>query len=578
MKYLVLAEKPDQAKKYAMALGDAKNEKGVWRVKTKIIAGEVSIVSAVGHLVEIKNPYQNYENWNLDNLPAFPEKFEYEVKSDKKRQFNLIKTEVRKADAIIIGTDADREGEAIAYLILRIIPNALKKIKYRLWVNSLTESGIVKAFKNLRPALETAQYAEEAEARAKADWLVGFNLSPWTSLKLGEMGLLAEKDKRMSVGRVQTPIVSLIVENDLSIEQFESEPYWKIELEDESGTIFKNKVKYKTVEDAQNVLNTLDEYSIVKQVQSENKAVSAPNLYHLTSLQSEMSKKYHFDSAYTLELAQSLYQKGITSYPRTDHKLITQNEFDYLCKHLEGYKKLLNITDDLPNTRPRKKYVQEKQMEHYAIIPTENIAEVANLEGDEKTVYFEILKRTILMFVSDYHYQATQVILENHNQEFVAKGNVMTSEGWTKFAEKENKDAILPTYHQGSQLITHINLKEDKTKPPKRLTESSLLDEVLPKYNLGTPATRAGIIKTIIDRDYITRDKKTGQLFPTDRGKILVLFLDNFEVMYTNPETTGKWETALQLIGQGKRSKDWFIEQTKKAIKNQLEKEVIIVG
>lgn len=121
-------------------------------------------------------------------------------------------------------------------------------------------------------------------------------------------------------------------------------------------------------------------------------------------------------------------------------------------------------------------------------------------------------------------------------------------------------------------MTTQANLKEDKTKQPARLTESSLLDDVLPKYNLGTPATRAGIIKNIIDRNYITRDKKTGQLFPTERGKFLVLFLDNLEVMYTNPETTGKWETALQLVGQGERSKDWFIEQTKKAISSQLER------
>ena len=532
----------------------------------------MTIVSAVGHLVELKNPYQNYENWDLNNLPAFPDNFEYEVKPDKKKQFNLIKNQVKQADCIIIGTDADREGEAIAYLILRKIPNALKKVKYRLWVNSLTEAGIIKGFQSLRPAKETAQYADEAEARAKADWLVGFNLSPWTSLKLQEQGFISEKDKKFSVGRVQTPIVSLIVENDLAIQQFESVPFWKVELVDDSGIVFKNNVKFETAESAQKALKELDEESIIKAAESENKAVSAPNLYHLTSLQSEMSKKYHFDSAYTLELAQSLYQKGVTSYPRTDRKLITPNEFSYLIKHLSEYKELLGITEDLPNTQARKKYVQDKQMEHYAIIPTENVANVSNLEGDERTVYFEILKRTILMFASDYCYQATQVSLENNNQIFSAQGNVMTQEGWTRLAEKENKDIRLPIYQEGASLIVKAQSIEDKTKPPARLTESSLLGEVLPKYNLGTPATRAGIIKTIIDREYITREKKSGKLFPTDRGQMLVLFLDSLEVMYTNPETTGKWETALQLVGQGQKSKDWFIDQTQKAIQSQLEK------
>ncbi|CAM3191310.1 DNA topoisomerase [Streptococcus dysgalactiae] len=572
MKYLILAEKPDQAQKYAHALGQVTNEKGVWKVKTKLLDGQLTIVSAVGHLVEIKNPYQNYENWDLANLPAFPEAFEYEVKANKKKQFNLIKREVNQADCIIIGTDADREGESIAYLILRLIPNALKKVKYRLWVNSLTDAGIIKSFKKLRPAQETRQYAEEAEARAKSDWLVGFNLSPWTSLKLQEMGYLGEKEKQFSVGRVQTPIVSLIVENDLSIDSFKSRPFWKIELVDDVGTIFKNKTKFETLEGAQEAINTIERQSVVLAIHRENKSVSAPNLHHLTSLQSEMSKKYHFDSAYTLELAQKLYQKGVTSYPRTDHKLITPNEFDVLVKYLEDYKRVLSIDADLSNIQPRKKYVQDKEMEHYAIIPTENTADVVFLEGDEKILYTEILKRTLLMFAPDYRYQATEVTLDNNGHTFSAKGNVMTSEGWTMIEGKENKDSVLPVYQEGSRIATEAQIKEDKTKPPARMTESSLLDDVLPKYNLGTPATRAGIIKTIIDRDYITRDKKTGQLFPTDRGKMLVLFLDNLEVMYTNPETTGKWETALQLIGQGQKSKEWFIEQTKKAITAQLEK------
>ena len=376
MKYVVLAEKPDQAKKYAHALGQATNEKGAWKVKTDLLDGQVTVVSAVGHLVEIKNPYQNYENWDLANLPAFPVSFEYEVKTDKKKQFNLIKREVNQADCIIIG----------------------------------------------------------------------------------------------------------------------------------------------------------------------------------------------------LEVAQKLYQKGVTSYPRTDHKLITPNEFEVLVNHLNDYQSILGINADLPNRQPRKKYVQDKQMEHYAIIPTENTADVASLEGDEKLLYTEILKRTLLMFAPDYRYQATEVMLDNNGQTFSVKGNVMTSEGWTRLAEKENKDSVLPVYQEGARIATEVQIREDKTKPPARLTESSLIDDVLPKYNLGTPATRAGIIKTIIDRDYITRDKKTGQLFPTDRGKMLVLFLDNLEVMYTNPETTGKWETALQLIGQGQKSKEWFIEQTKKAITAQLEK------
>ncbi|HEM5161061.1 TPA: DNA topoisomerase III [Streptococcus suis] len=574
MKYLVFAEKPDQAKKYAQALGQAKNDGGVWRVQTPLLDGPVAIVSAVGHLVEIKNPYKQYENWQMENLPAFPEQFEYEVKQDKRKQFALIKKAVKEADAIIIGTDADREGESIAYLTLRLIPGALKKIKYRLWVNSLTTDGIQKAFKKLRPAQETANYAEEAEARAKSDWLVGFNMSPWVSLQMQEMGVLDKKGKQMSVGRVQTPVLSLIVENDLQIATFESQPYWTIQLLDEGNqTVFTNSIKYASKHEAQQALASLSASSIVKTIQSEKKAVSAPNLYHLTSLQSEMSKKYRFDSDYTLELAQSLYQKEVASYPRTDRKLITPNEFQYLVEHLPQYKELLGIEEELVNTSPRRKYVQDKDMEHYAIIPTENTSKVASLTGDERILYFEILKRTLLMFMPDYLYEATQVTLENNGLEFQAKGNVSLSPGWTKYIERDSKDTVLPAYAEGMALSLVPQMKEDKTKPPARLTESSLLDKVMPKFNLGTPATRAGIIKTILDREYVTKDKKSGQFFPTDRGRLLVLFLDNLNVMYTDPETTSKWETALAKVGTGEKSKDWFIDQTKKALQAQMKGE-----
>ncbi|MBY5035332.1 DNA topoisomerase III [Streptococcus gallolyticus] len=574
MKYLILAEKPDQAKKYAQALdSQAKQIDGVWQVSSSLLDGQISIVPAVGHLVEIKNPYQNYENWQMENLPAFPEEFEYEVKSDKKKQFNVIKNAVKAADAIIIGTDADREGESIAYLILRLIPGALSKIKYRLWVNSLTKDGILKGFRNLRSASETALYAEEAEARAKADWLVGFNFSPWTSLKLQELGALDKKGKQMSVGRVQTPIVSLIVENDLAIQEFEPEPYWTVQLTDESGTVFTNDVKYKSLSEAHEALEGLSSLSTVEEVKEEEKAVSAPNLFNLTSLQSEMSKKYQFDSAYTLELAQALYQKGVTSYPRTDHKLITPNEFQYLVDRLEDYKNLLQTDKPFPNISPRRKYVQDKDMEHYAIIPTESTADVQSLTGDEKTVYFEILIRTMGMFAPDYRYLSTQVTLTNNSQPFQVSGNVMTSPGWTVLVEKENKDKEIPSYPKGNQLQTEAVLKEDKTKPPSRLTESKLLDKILPKYNLGTPATRAGIISGILDRSYVTKDKKTGQFFPTDRGKLLVIFLDNLGVMYTNPELTGKWEEALAMVGTGQKTKIWFIDQTKKAIRGQMKGE-----
>ena len=225
MKYLILAEKPDQAKKYANALGNPKNDKGVWRVQSSVLNAEVIVAPAVGHLVERINPYTNFENWEMANLPALPDGFAYEPKKDTIKRFRAIKQAVKEVDAIIIGTDPDREGEAIAYRILELIPGALRKIKYRLWANSLTKKGLEQAFSSLKNPKDSVNYFHEADARGDADWLVGFNLSPFVTIKMKEEGYLDKKDHSMSVGRVQTPIVSLIVRNDEAIENFKPSPY-----------------------------------------------------------------------------------------------------------------------------------------------------------------------------------------------------------------------------------------------------------------------------------------------------------------------------------------------------------------
>ncbi|MCO7179466.1 DNA topoisomerase, partial [Streptococcus gallolyticus] len=416
LKYLLLAEKPDQAKKYATALGNPKNEKGVWRVQSSVLNAEVIVAPAVGHLVERINPYTNFENWEMTNLPALPEGFSYEPKKDTIKRFNAIKKAVKEVDAIIIGTDPDREGEAIAYRILELIPEALRKIKYRLWANSLTKRGLEQAFANLRSPTDSINYFHEADARSDADWLVGFNLSPFVTIKMKEEGYLDKKDHSMSVGRVQTPIVSLIVRNDEAIENFKPSPYWRLKLIDsEAEVIFSNDIKYQSQMEAEQVLQQLANTAVVKTVTSEEKAQEAPKLYNLTNLQSEMSKLYHFDATKTKELVQSLYQKGYLSYPRTDSTLITTNEFSYLVDHIEEYQKAINKQLETPNRSPRKNYVNDKKvLEHYAIIPTENIPDLSELSDDEKLIYQKAVFRTLLMFTPDYRYQSTSVILDNH--------------------------------------------------------------------------------------------------------------------------------------------------------------------
>lgn len=381
MKIFVLPEKPDQAKKYAHALGDPKNDKGIWKVYSDILKADVLIAPAVGHLVEKDNPYKNYENWELENLPALPEKFSYHVKKGVSSSFNNIKKCIKECDYIIIGTDPDREGESIAYKILNEIPGSLKKVKYRLWANSLTKKGIESAFKNLRDPSETVNYYHEADARDDADWLVGFNLSPFVTIKMKEVGELEKTDKVMSVGRVQTPIVSLIVRNHEEIENFVSTPYWTIEALNEDGLKFANDVKFDSLQEATEALESMSDGYTVVDVKVENKSQTAPKLYNLTNLQSEMSKLYKIDATRTKEIVQSLYQKGFMSYPRTDSTLITTNEFEYLVANIEHYKKTIGKDIETVNLTPRKEFVNDKKVvEHYAIIPTENIPNIEELD------------------------------------------------------------------------------------------------------------------------------------------------------------------------------------------------------
>lgn len=573
MKYLLLAEKPDQARKYAHALGSPKEEKGIFRVTSALLGAEVLVAPAVGHLVERVNPYPNFENWELANLPVLPDSFQYAPKKETLKAFKAIQKAVKEVDGIIIGTDPDREGEAIAYRILELIPQGLAKVRYRLWANSLTTKGLQEAFGRLRDPALSVNYFHEAAARSDADWLVGFNLSPFVTLKMKAEGLLGKKEKAMSVGRVQTPIVSLIVRNDEAITYFEPQPYWQLALLAEDGTVFVNDTKYQTEQEAQEAFALLESSAQVSEVVTENKSQTAPKLYNLTQLQSEMSKNYQFEATKTKDLVQSLYQKGFLSYPRTDATAITTNEYAYLLKHIEAYQAALNLSFDLPNRKARKPYVNDdKVLEHYAIIPTELVPNLDDLSTDEELIYTTVTKRTLLMFTSDYHYQSTQVLLTNGNQTFKATGTVTKSLGWRSYVSIKAEDKEIPAYQEGQKIAVLPKQVKRMTKPPTRISESILLKKLLPKYNLGTSATRDGMIDLIQRKGYVTKDKKTGQFFPTERGRQLIHYLDTLEVSYTNPETTGKWEAVLAKIGQGEVNPDAFVQKIKWAITKQIEK------
>ncbi len=575
MVIVILAEKDKQASEYAASLGTAIKKDQVYIIKqTPYFEGEVHIVAAEGHLFEYRLPQ---DNWNLEKLPLIDVSFKQELKTDKKSKsyFKRIYQEVLAADEVIIGTDADREGERIAYSILSHIPGGKEKISRRLWVNSMTVKALHQAFENLRDPKETYNYYLEAEARAQSDWLVGMNLSPLVTLELQEQGKLPQaKGNALSVGRVQTPIVRLICENDLAITNFQPQFYWKIQLEDkENNIIFISEEKFDNSDTALAVLRSLSETSTISSVETTEHHKPAPPLFNLSDLQGLAAKQWSFDSTKTESIVESLYLKKYLSYPRTDSRHITQNEFDYLRESLPHYQKLINCHFEVAYLEAREDYVDEVKVSkksHYALIPTENIPNLLTLTSDERLIYETVVRRTILMFAANCIYHSTTVQLENNHYLFKTAGRHMKSLGWTEYVKKKvRRDVELPIYRIGDQISSLTSIIEGMTKPPKRLTESQLISQIFPKYSLGTQATRGAIIQKIQEKGYVNKNKKSGQLFPTPKAYLLIHYLYNNE--FSDPETTGGWELFLEKIGEGSINPREFVDAIKEKLNLQVQ-------
>ena len=582
MKTVILAEKPDQAKKYASALGSVNRSKGYFEVKTNVLSGEVVVTWGIGHLVGLSSmdKYgEQYKKWNMANLPFSPEKMLYEVSPGKREQFNAAKKELESADQIIIATDPDREGENIAYAIFSKCSQKVRNTpKKRLWINSMVDSEIQRGFKNLKDSKETYNYYVEAQTRQISDYLVGMNFTQFFTLLAQSKGL----EGVYSLGRVQTPCNSLVVQNDMAIKNFKEEIFYKLignVSKNNKNVKFSTENKYKTLEELKNRLKpgNLKEtiQTKVSSVKVEMKRKKAPKLFNLGGIQSYANKKWKYSLDRSLKVIQSLYQEGYLSYPRTDSDLITTNEFDYLKNHLEEYKRLLNIEFKNGNLEPRKDYVNNAAvLEHYAIIPTEKLPNLSSLDEAQRNIYEAVARNTILMFAEDYIYESTTVKVAINGIEFNAKGNVPKILGWTSIekleSEKEENEemTILPPFSEGESIQLIPNAEEGKTKPPARLTEASLGGKggLMDKLGLGTPATRSSIITTLIDREYIKVEKT--KLFPTEKGILLYDLTKN--ILLGSPEMTAKWEEYLEKIGKGTGAQQVFLKNINNFINNTL--------
>ena len=580
---VILAEKPSQASAYAEAFQHSNRYDGYYVVSGNGLNKAV-ITYGFGHLVELFSPedYDNdWHNWDMNRLPIFPKNYQFKVSKDKKKQYKIVKDKLDNATDIIIATDSDREGEAIARLIIRLSGNDFKPQK-RLWINSLEKDEIITGFKNLKEGTQFYSSFIEAESRQIADWLVGMNLTRLYTLSMQKHQL----NGVFSIGRVQTPTLFMIYKRNNEIDNFTSQPYFELygHFSNEKGSYAgKLKRRFDTLKDLNDFRSEHElidkKLGKVTDTRQETKKQYAPKLFSLSDLQSLANKKFGFSASETLKIVQELYEKKLTSYPRTDCTVIGNPEFAYLKAYLADYLRLLDISIKEPQLTANKRYVDSsKVQEHYAIIPTRTtLKDWKTLSKKEQSIYTLILKRTVSIFEKPYQYEETTIVTTVHAIDFHSTGKIEIEKGWKAIltTPSEEKDYLLPAIQKDDTVQSLFEQKEGHTQPPKYYTEGTLLsamknvgrslDDVSKNIlketaGIGTEATRASIIENLKQKKYISIQSK--KILVTNKGKLLCDMIKDDEI--ANAEMTAKWETYLKKIREKKGSQKAFLNSIQK--------------
>lgn len=598
MTTVILAEKPSQARSYIEAFKNSTKKQGYYAVSDPVLPNETFITYGFGHLVELATPEQydtKYKQWALSNLPIFPEKYKFTVPTDKKAQFKIVKDLLSKADTIIVATDSDREGENIAWSIMTQAKINLKnkEIK-RLWINSLEKEAILKGFKELKNGWDYYPAYQEAQTRQISDWLVGMNGSPLYTLLLKEAGLHGV----YSIGRVQTPTLYMVYQRDLAIQNFTPEPYFELKAEilAEQQKFVAKLDPYQRFKDEKGLLAFMSEKrlekgsqsGLIKDVQKQTKKTSSPRLFSLSSLQSEINKRYHASASDTLQAVQNLYEAKLLTYPRTDSNYITEQEFNYLVENLNGYLGFLSKDVSLNHQEPNKRYVNGKKVqEHHAIIMTKTVPtqeKLSKFPALEQRIYNLVLRTTLAMFADPYEFEETVILTSIGDAVFKATGNVPKNQGWKVLfsdykTEKQEEETILPLVEVGQSISANLTPAQKMTKPPVPFTEGTLItamktagktldDEeaqsiLKDNEGIGTEATRANVLDVLKKRGYLLTEKN--KLHVSQQGITLCKAVE-LEPLLTSPEMTAKWEKALKQISAKERTQENFLEQIKKFV------------
>lgn len=577
-----IAEKPSVAREIAEVLGATERKNGY------LEGNGYQVTWTFGHLCTLKEPHEyseNWKHWSLSALPMIPPRFGIKLIDNPsyEQQFRTIEELMSRAEMVINCGDAGQEGELIQRWVMQ--KAGCRCPVYRLWISSLTEEAIREGFQQLKDQAAFNKLYEAGLSRAIGDWLLGMNATRLYTLRYGQ------NRQVLSIGRVQTPTLALIVNRQNEIDHFKPEPYWELKTLYRGVTFSATKGKFTDKAEGERFLSeVVDDPFVITQVTAKKGKEFAPRLFDLTSLQVECNKKFAFTADDTLKLIQSLYEKKVTTYPRVDTTFLSDDIYPKVPATLRGLVDYTELTapllQEVKLPKSKKVFDNSKVTDHHAIIPTGVPAR--GLTDNERKVYDLVARRFIAAFYPDCEISTTTVMGKVKEVEFKTTGKQILKPGWRivfgadqKDPEAEpvdNEEGVLPQFTQGESGPHQPLLKETWTQPPKPYTEATLLRametagklvdneelrDALKENGIGRPSTRAAIIETLFKRNYIRKERKN--LYPTATGMELIGTIR--DELLKSAELTGLWEKKLRQIEKGSYEAKDFLDELKEMVR-----------
>ena len=564
---LVIAEKPSVARSIAAVIGAAEKQNGYWQ------GGGYLVSWCIGHLVSFAEAGQydeKYCKWRYEDLPILPQPWQFIVPDEKKQQFEVLRALLNRpdVDSVTAATDAGREGELIFRFVYQMA-GCTKPVK-RLWISSMEDAAIREGFANLRPDSDYDALYQSALCRAKADWLVGINATRLFSVLY---------HKTLTVGRVQTPTLKMLVDRDAKILRFQKEKYYTVGIQ--SGSLKADSGRIASMDEANTLKSTCAGTSaICTSIKRERKAEQPPKLYDLTTLQREANCLFGFTAKQTLDYAQQLYEKKLLTYPRTDSQYLTE-DMGQTAQHLvSALLGLLPFAQGLDLTPEVGRILNSKKVsDHHAILPTSEFVKqgFTGLAESERKLMNLVCSKLLCAVAIPYEYETVTAVFSCAGNEFAAKGKTVLVPGWKEIDQRfrstlkaDTEEEVLntlPELAEGQSFSVTANVSEHFTSPPKAYTEDTLLSameragaedmpEEAERKGLGTPATRAAILEKLVQMGFVQRKGK--QLVPTKDGINLAVVLPE---SLTSPILTAEWENRLTEIAKGKADADEFMAE-----------------